>query len=118
MSPRKPKKPPSEPISEPEFNDTPATAIARLVQVVNPRGLHTRAAVALSRLAAGFDARIWIHHRNASVSARSISALLMLGAPLGDQALVVARGAEATEAVDAIERFFASGFDGVRDVDA
>lgn len=94
-----------------------ATAVSRLVQIVNPRGLHTRAAVALSRLSTRFEASVWIHHRSLHVSARSISALLMLGAPLGDQALVVARGPDAIEAVEAIERFFAHGFEDAWDDD-
>lgn len=114
MSPGNHKDPGKERSRRPTEGDG-ATSVSRLVEVVNPRGLHTRAVVALCQLAARFDAKIWIHHRNARVSARSISALLMLGAPLGDQALVVARGADAIEAVEAIERFFAHGFDGARD---
>lgn len=88
-----------------------ATAISRLVQVIDPRGLHTRASLALTRLACRFDASVWIHHRDIRVSARSLSAVLLLGAGAGDQALIVAKGNEATQAVEAIERFFASGFE-------
>ena len=71
------------------------------VTISNPSGLHARpAAIMVDRLRA-FDAEISIETNGRRANARSITALLGLGAAVGDDVRVVARGPEATAAAEA-----------------
>lgn len=84
------------------------------VQIVNRKGLHARPAAKLSRLAAQFDARVSICHRDVCADTRSIMDLLLLVAPQGSQLDLNAHGPQAAEAVTALASLIADGF-GERD---
>lgn len=72
------------------------------VRITNPSGLHARpAAIVVDRLRA-FEADIVIEANGRRANARSITALLGLGAAVGDDVRVVARGAQAHAAADAV----------------
>ncbi len=72
------------------------------VTITNPAGLHARpAAIVVDRLRA-FEAEILIEANGRRANARSITALLGLGAAVGDGVRVVARGPQAEAARDAI----------------
>ena len=76
--------------------------LASDVQITNPAGLHARpAAIVVDRLR-GFDAEVRIEANGRRANARSITALLGLGAAVGDHVRVVAHGAQAQAAADAV----------------
>jgi len=72
------------------------------LSISNPAGLHARpAATVVDRLKA-FQAEVRIEAGTRRGNARSITALLGLGAAVGDPVSVVARGADAAAAADAV----------------
>lgn len=79
--------------------------------IVNKLGLHARAAAKLIDLASGFESRIRIFRDEREADAKSIMKVMMLAASKGKSIEVVAQGADATEAVDAIERLVARRFE-------
>ena len=85
--------------------------IRKTLEVVNKLGLHARAAAKLIELASGFESRISIRSNDREADAKSIMRVMMLAASRGARIEVVAQGADAAEAVDAIERLVAGRFD-------
>ena len=85
--------------------------IRRTLEIVNKLGLHARAAAKLIELASGFESRISIRSDDREADAKSIMRVMMLAASKGARIEVVAQGADAAEAVDAIERLVAGRFD-------
>ena len=72
------------------------------VTITNPSGLHARpAAIVVDRLRA-YEAEISIELNGRRANARSITALLGLGAAVGEGVRVLARGPEAQAAADAV----------------
>jgi len=91
----------------------------RKVLIRNQRGLHARAAGKLVRLAATFEAEIWIMKADMVVAAESIMGLMMLSAGPGTEIELWVRGADAAtamaELVDLIEnRGFDEDTDGIK----
>ena len=82
------------------------------VKVVNPLGLHARAAAQLVRVAGKYRSNITISRQDSAVSAnaKSILSLLALAAPLGTDLLIEADGADEQEAFGAVTELFADGF--------
>lgn len=76
------------------------------VEVRNPLGLHARPAAVLSRLVAGFDARVTI----GGVNAASVLELMKLGAVAGQRLEVDAQGPQADQAVAAVVDAINGGF--------
>ena len=70
--------------------------------ILNNKGLHTRPATELVRCASVFKSQIFLIYEGASVSARSLFEILMLGARPGTTIEVEAEGVDAEEAVKAI----------------
>ncbi|MDE0457802.1 MAG: HPr family phosphocarrier protein [Chromatiales bacterium] len=85
--------------------------IRKTLEIVNKLGLHARAAAKLIELASGFESRISIRSNDREADAKSIMRVMMLAASKGARIEVVAQGADAAEAVDAIERLVAGRFD-------
>lgn len=85
--------------------------VRRVVTIVNRLGLHARAAAKLVELVAGFESGVRICRDGREADARSIMQVLMLAASRGTSVEVVALGADAAEAVDAIERLVAGRFE-------
>lgn len=81
------------------------------VAVVNPLGLHARPSARLVQLLAPFDAQIWLSLRGREINAKSIMGLMMLAAPQGAVLQARAEGPQAAEALDALARAFANGFE-------
>ena len=84
---------------------------ARIVEIVNERGLHARASAKFVRLAAGFDAEVQVSKDGSTVDARSIMGLMMLAAGPGCSIEITAEGAEAEQAVEALAELVANKFD-------
>ncbi|MGH7948779.1 MAG: HPr family phosphocarrier protein [Candidatus Binataceae bacterium] len=80
------------------------------VEVKNRLGLHLRAASTLSQEAAKYDAAITIARGKNSVSARSITGLITLGAGQGSKLKVRAEGPQARDALKAVKRLFEERF--------
>ena len=92
------------PGSTPEIAERPA-------RIVNPRGLHARPAGRFVALARRFTARVRVRCRGDEVDGRSILSLLMLEAVQGTDLVLLARGPDAEEALDALAELIAAGFD-------
>ena len=69
----------------------PAT---RRATIVNRKGLHARASAKLAKLAAEFDAQVFVSHESETADARSIMDLLMLVAHTGCVVEIKGRGTD------------------------
>lgn len=97
--------------------------LSRRATICNKKGLHARAAAKFVKCAMQFDAQLRVKRLNApsqgelldsddaTVSARSILGLMMLGASSGVVLELTGEGADAAQALDAIERLIAARFD-------
>jgi phosphocarrier protein HPr len=83
----------------------------RTVEIVNERGLHARASAKFVKLASEFEAEIRVSRDGQTVDARSIMGLMMLAAGPGSTIDIIAEGADAQAAVDALAELIASRFD-------
>jgi phosphocarrier protein HPr len=84
--------------------------VARTVEVINERGLHARASAKFVKLAGEFDAEVTVSREGQTVDARSIMGLMMLAAGPGCSIDILAEGAEAQAAVDALSELVADRF--------
>jgi phosphocarrier protein len=87
-----------------------AGAHARDLHIVNRKGLHARATAKFVQCVERFDAEIKVTRCGETVGGDSIMGILMLGAGLGSTITVTAIGAQAIEALDALEALVASRF--------
>ena len=86
-------------------------SLRRTILIANRLGLHARAAAKFVQMAGGFDADITVRKDGYEVSGLSIMGLMMLAASLGSEIEISASGAQATEALDAIEELVKGKFD-------
>lgn len=86
--------------------------LEKTVRVINPLGLHARAAAQLVRLAGSFNSRIKIKKTETGVTAdaKSILNVLTLAASKGTQLQLQVEGADEATALEAIEKLIADGF--------
>lgn len=82
------------------------------VKIVNPLGLHARAAAQLVRLAGTFKSRILLKRLDSNVTAdaKSILNVLTLAASRGTELDLEIEGADETAALEAITGIFTKGF--------
>jgi phosphocarrier protein len=78
--------------------------------IVNKLGLHARPAAMFVKMAAGFDAEIWVEKDDEQVNGKSIMGLMMLAAGYGAKIKVTTEGNQAAEAMVAIETLINNGF--------
>jgi len=76
--------------------------IKGIFSVLNDKGLHTRPATELVKLASTFKANITLIYQDFNVNAKSLLGILMLAAARGSKIRIEADGDDAQEAVDAI----------------
>jgi len=69
-----------------------ATAISRIVTIINQKGLHARAAARFVKLANQFDAAVTVTKKDSTVSGVSIMGLMMLAASPGCEIEIRASG--------------------------
>ncbi|MGF1560894.1 MAG: HPr family phosphocarrier protein [Geminicoccaceae bacterium] len=79
--------------------------------IINPRGLHARAAARFVKLAESFDAEITVERDGQKVGGTSILGLMMLGAGPGAKLTLTCRGPQAAEALAALSGLVEGGFD-------
>ena len=78
-------------------------SVSKLLEIKNRLGLHARAAAQMVQVASKFDAEITVTKDGEAVSGKSILGLMMLAAAQGSTIEVCATGAQAAEAMAAIE---------------
>jgi len=88
----------------------PEGAQYREVLIVNRKGLHARATAKFVQCAEGFDADITVTRAGETVNATSIMGILTLGAALGTTIVMIAKGRQAEEALDALTKLVSSRF--------
>ncbi|MFC0063639.1 dihydroxyacetone kinase phosphoryl donor subunit DhaM [Umezawaea endophytica] len=81
------------------------------VVLTNEVGLHARPSALLARTVAGLDADVLVRFGGDEADAKSVLALMGLGAPGGARIEVVASGVDAEEALRRIEELAERGFD-------
>jgi phosphocarrier protein FPr len=86
--------------------------VALELRITNPHGLHARPAANVVDRLRPFNAEVVIHANGRKANAKSITALLGLGAAVGDDVRVVARGAQAQAAADAVAAILTSNTEG------
>lgn len=79
--------------------------------VVNPLGLHARAAARFVHLAGQYVSHIQVGRGTRTVDGKSILGLLLLAAARGTTLMIRANGADQDAAIDALAAFTARGFD-------
>lgn len=70
--------------------------------IINDKGLHTRPATELVRLASSFKSSITLQYQDLAVNAKSLLGILMLAAAKGAKIHIEAEGDDAEDAVAAI----------------
>ena len=80
------------------------------VEVRNRLGLHLRAASALAQTVARFASQVMIGRGKNLINAKSMTSLMMLGAGQGSKLKVRAEGADAREALKAVQELFDDRF--------
>jgi phosphocarrier protein len=83
------------------------------VAIVNPLGLHARAAARFVHTASGFTARIRVARGEREMDGKSIMCLLLLAAAQGCRIRISANGADEEQALAALCALVARGFDEV-----
>lgn len=74
----------------------------KTVTITNRLGLHARAAAKLVTLAGRFQADVRIRSNGREVNGKSIMGVLMLAAAKGTQVTLIAEGADADDALQAL----------------
>lgn len=87
------------------------TEARRTVRIVNPLGMHARAAARFARVASRFQSRITVEREWRSVDAKSILGLLLLSAAHDTEIVIAADGPDAHEATSALADLVASGLE-------
>ncbi len=82
------------------------------IKVVNPLGLHARAAAQLVRLSTKFNSRVIIKRTDNQelADAKSILGVLTLAAAKGTEILLIIEGADEKRAFEEIKILFEEGF--------
>ncbi|HET7220707.1 MAG TPA: HPr family phosphocarrier protein [Vicinamibacterales bacterium] len=83
------------------------------VTIVNPLGLHARAAARFVHMASAFSARIRVARGGRDMDGKSIMGLLLLAAAQGSVITISASGPDETDALDALCALVGRGFDEV-----
>ena len=84
--------------------------LERRVTIVNPKGLHARAAAKFVKTAGAFDARVQVAREDVTAGGTSILGLMLLAAGIGTGLTLRAEGPEAEAALDALAGLVGSGF--------
>lgn len=107
---------PPEPDAAPDAApDTTGGMLSAEVRAPAAAGMHARPAKLLAQLAKGFEARLTLAHGDRRADARSLIALLQLGAGPGAAMTLSATGPDAAKAIEALRAAFADEL-GDRDV--
>lgn len=81
------------------------------IEIINKLGLHARAAAKLVAVTAQYQSRIQLKRGERSIDAKSIMALLMLGAGQGSRLTLIVDGDDADSAHAAVTTLINNRFD-------
>ena len=81
------------------------------VEIINKLGLHARASAKLTQVAGRFKANVWVSRDGRRVNAKSIMGVMMMAAAKGSTLVVETEGPDEQEAMAAVTRLIASGFE-------
>jgi phosphocarrier protein HPr len=84
--------------------------VTREAMIVNPLGLHARAAAKFVRIASQFGGTVRVAKGARELDGKSILGLLLLGAAKGSTIIIRVEGADAEAAADALATLVADGF--------
>jgi phosphocarrier protein len=84
--------------------------VERLVEIVNPLGLHARPSAEFVKLASKFDSEVTVGKDGITVNGKSIMGVMTLAAECGSQLSIRVEGLDAAEAADALVALVARGF--------
>jgi phosphocarrier protein HPr len=84
--------------------------IEREVEILNPLGLHARAAARFVRTAGHYRAQVKVQHGQRVMDGKSILGMLLLAATVGTRLRVMVDGVDEAEALEALVALVASGF--------
>ncbi len=84
---------------------------SREVEIINKLGMHARPCSKFVRVAGAFKSEIWVSKDDERVNGKSIMGLMMLAAGQGSRLLISCEGADAGEALDALEKLILGKFD-------
>ncbi len=88
----------------------PDGALARVLPIVNRKGLHARASAKFVQTVERFSSNVTVTRCGETVGGRSIMGLLTLGAAQGTSITVTAKGADARQCLDAIDGLVSGRF--------
>ncbi len=91
-------------------NQNTESVLEKKFTVKNKLGLHARPAAMFVQLANKFQCDIYIRKGRQKVNGKSIMGLMTLAASPGSQVVVSAQGADAEQAILAIEKLFETNF--------
>jgi phosphocarrier protein HPr len=98
--------------SPPKLDGSESGAVTRVLKITNEKGLHARASAKFVVVVEKFKdtASIKVSRGEETVSGDSIMGLMMLGAGVGSSITISAIGAQAREAIDALDALVSSKF--------
>ena len=83
---------------------------SKQLEIINPLGLHARAAAKLVQLSAGFASQIIISKDDKTANAKSIMKVMMLAAARGSLVTIEIDGDDEQAAMEAISALIEDGF--------
>jgi len=90
---------------------TELPTVEKAVMIVNKYGLHARPAMQFVELANKYTSKIEVSNADLTVDAKSIMSVMRLAATKGTTLKIVADGADAEEATEALVELVRKGFD-------
>ncbi len=87
----------------------------RVVEVVNPLGVHARAAARFVKAANRFDAVVTVTHRGTTSDGKSILGLLFLAARCGSRLSIKTSGPDSDAALEALSGLVSGGLGELED---
>ena len=84
---------------------------SREVEIFNNKGLHARPCSKFVKLASHFKSEVWVVKDDQQVNGKSILGLMMLAAGQGSKLMITCEGADAEEALTALEKLVLTKFD-------
>ncbi len=82
----------------------------RTLKLKNKLGMHARSAASFVKVAQQFKAKIYIERNGQTVNGDSILEILTLGCPYGGILTIKAEGADASMAIEELERLIENKF--------
>ncbi len=86
-------------------------SVERILLVQNQMGIHARPAAMIVRAANKYQSDMLFEKDDEQVNGKSIMGLMMLAASKGSEIKAIASGNDANQALDELEKLFASKFD-------